>query len=314
MNRRFLLLTLLLVFRMADPVTAQERSFSIPFQLTEYNNMSVQAVLNKKDTVNLMFHTAANAIALTEASVKKLQSIRFSGADSVKSWGGGGNTSRFSRENTIQIGELTWSNETIWEDMNSGQKTDGKFGIDLFAGKVIEIDFDKKIIVVSTSLPNKVRDYQRLALIFENDLMFVEAGCQVGDSLYKNRFLLHSGYSGAVLLDDKFAFGNRFDKQLKIVAEKELKDSFGHTIKTQRAVLPALRIGVEKLENVPVGFFEGSLGRQKMSVFGGDMLKRFNIIIDAERAHIYLKASSLKAAGVYGVAMLTRLARGRRSL
>jgi hypothetical protein len=44
---------------------------------------------------------------------------------------------------------------------------------------------------------------------------------------------------------------------------------------------------------VPVSFFEGALGRQKVSVMGGDFLKRFNIVIDADRAFIYLKTNGL---------------------
>ena len=40
-----------------------------------------------------------------------------------------------------------------------------------------------------------------------------------------------------------------------------------------------------------VGFFEGAIGIQKMSILGGDILKRFNIIIDAERKFIYLKTN-----------------------
>jgi hypothetical protein len=61
-----------------------------------------------------------------------------------------------------------------------------------------------------------------------------------------------------------------------------------------KAILPALKIGTVKLSNVPVGFFSGALGRQKMSVLGGDILKRFNIIIDSKREYIYLKPNKLK--------------------
>jgi hypothetical protein len=73
-----------------------------------------------------------------------------------------------------------------------------------------------------------------------------------------------------------------------------LKDSYGNVLKTRKAILPALIIGDEILTDVPAGFFEGAIGRQKMSIFGGDILKRFNIRIDARREHIYLKANNLR--------------------
>jgi hypothetical protein len=271
-----------------------EKTYVIPFQLTEHNNLSVQAVLNKKDTVHLMFHTAAGSLTLIEETVKKLSSLHFDGTDSVKSWGGGGNPSRFSKNNSLQIGELQWEDVSIWENKNSGPGTDGKFGLHLFEGKVIEIDFDKKIIILHTSLPRKAKKYEKLKLTFENDNMFLESGCITGKNTVNNKFLIHSGYAGSVLFDDKFAAENNMAQQLKITGEKELKDSHGNVLKTKKAILPALKIGNQKLTHVPVEFFQGAIGRQKMSLIGGDVLKRFNIIIDAQREWIYLTANHSK--------------------
>lgn len=271
------------------------QEYTIPFRLTEHNNISVPAILNGKDTVNLMFHTAANSVMLTEEATQKMTSISFNRTDSVKSWGGDANTSRFSKSNTLQIGQLTWNDLAIWEDKNSGPGTDGKFGINLFENKVIEIDFEKKIITLSTALPAKAGKYEKLKLTTENDLMFMEARCETGKGTYTNKFLIHSGYFGAVLLDDAFVAQNNIDNQLQTIDEKSLKDSYGNVLKTKRAMLPAFFIGKEKLPNIPVGFFTGSIGRQKMSIIGGDVLKRFSIIIDAQRQYVYLKTNNLKA-------------------
>lgn len=265
----------------------------IPFKLTEYNNISVKAVVNQKDTVNLMFHTAADALMLTEEATKRIHSIDFNRTDTVSSWGGQ-NSSRFSKSNTLQIEGLTWENLPIWEDKNSGQHTDGKFGTNLFDKKVIEIDFDKKVIIVSNSLPSKAKNYEKLNLTYNNGNMFIEGTCQVGENVYHNRFLVHSGYSGGLLLDDKFVSDNKLAEQLKVTGEKSLKDSYGNVIKTKKAILPIFALGKAQLNEVPVGFFEGAIGRQKMSIIGGDVLKRFHVIIDAERNAIYLKPNNLK--------------------
>jgi hypothetical protein len=277
-------------------VSAQEKvekEYTIPFELTVYNNISVKAILNEKDTVRLMFHTAASAVALTKDAVKKLTTLNFEGSHNVKSWGGE-NESRFSERNSIQIDELKWNDVSIWEDENSGQQTDGKFGIDFFDGKIIEIDFEKKVIVLYSELPKKAKKHQKLKLTVGNDAMFLEASADVGGTIRKNQFLIHSGYYGSVLFDDTFVAENNLDGKLKIVAEKELKDSFGNVLKTKKAILPLFSIGDQKFTNIPVGFFTGAIGRQKMSVLGGDILKRFNIIIDIKAGFIYLKANSLK--------------------
>ena len=291
----FVVVLLAVLTCLGQTASGQNKEYSIPFQLTAYNNISVEAILNKKDTVHLMFHTAASSVTLTEEATKKLNNLSFEGADSVKSWGGDGNISRFSKSNSLQIGELKWDSLPIWEDKNSGRNTDGKFGADLFKDKVIEIDFDKKIILVRASLPGKVKKYEKLKLIFKHgDSFFIEASCKIGKRTFTNRFLIHSGYSGAVLFDDKFVDSNKIDKELTIIGERELKDSYGHVLKTEKAILPTLRIARVQLNNVPVSFFQGAIGRQKISIIGGDILKRFNIIIDAQREYIYLKPNGLK--------------------
>ena len=293
-----------LLIALSEALPAQQKKqaeYSIPFQLTEYNNISVQAILNKKDTLQLMFHTAANSVMLTEDGVKKLKSMVFDRTDTVKSWGGGGNASRYSKINSLQIGALTFDSVPIWEDKNSGQHTDGKFGPNLFAGKVLEIDFEENVIRLYASLPRKIKKYQKLKLAFENDMMFLEAICETGKGSYPNRYLIHSGYAGAVLFDDRFVSDNKLAEQLTVVAEKQMTDSYGHVLKTKNVVLPAFIIGHEKLLNMPAGFFEGAIGRHKMSIVGGDVLKRFNIIIDAQRQYIYLKANKLKRTGYLNV-------------
>jgi hypothetical protein len=288
----------ILVTFITHAVSAQD---TIPFQLTTYNNLSVQAVLNKQDTLQLMFHTASNALHITEDGIKKLKSIQFDRTDSVKSWGGNGNSSRHSKNNVLQIGDMRWEQIALWEDKYSGHFTDGKFGTNLFENKVIEIDFDKKQLIISNHLPAKTKKYEKLKLIVERDNMFIESSITIGNSAFKNKFLIHSGYGGAILLDDQFANENKIGEKLKIVKETTMKDAFGNDLKTQHVLLPVLKIGNEKLKQVPAGFWKGTIGRQKMSAMGGDILKRFNIIIDAQREHIYLKANHLKKAGYLNV-------------
>lgn len=301
MTRKRSLTTVILVIliMMSLPGLSQQKpnpdkADTIAFQLTDHNNIAVQAVLNQRDTVLLMFHTAANFLTLTEEAVQKLKSVRFDGVtDSIKSWGGQDNAARFSKNNRVQIGGLQWDSVTLWENKNSGQHTDGKFGIDLFAKKAIEIDFDKNIIVLNNGMPAKAAWFDRLALRVQRDDLFVDATCIIGKHHFNHPFLLHSGYYGAVLLDDQFTNENKLGAMLATTGEKQLKDSYGNIVKVKKAVLPQLQLGKQILVDVPAGFFEGAVGAQKMSVLGGDVLKRFNIIIDPERTYIYLNANHL---------------------
>ena len=295
MTRPFPLLILLTGLHLC----AVAQDYPIPFQLTEYNNLSVKAIVNKKDTLHLMFHTAEEGLMLTETAVKQMTSMRMDGADTVKSWGGPG-VSRTSKNNRLDIGALHWDSLQVWVDENSGQHTDGKFGPDLFSGKAIEIDFDARVITVHTTLPAAIGSWQKLKLQSEPGSLYIEANCVVNGVPIPCRFLIHSGYAGSLLLDDRFAADNHLDSLLKVVGVKELKDSYGHVIKTKKVLLPGFQIGTENLTGVPAAFFEGAIGRQKKSVLGGDILKRFNWIIDAKREYIYMRPNHLQSSPWFG--------------
>lgn len=292
-----LLRLFLLVTTVSFSSAAQDHR--IPFQLTEYNNLRVSALLNKTDSLHLMFHTAESGLTLTDSAVKRLTGFRLNGADTANSWGGQG-VSRYGKGNILQIGDLRWDSLLVWVDQNSGQHTDGKFGPDLFSGKVIVIDYDAMAITVRTDLPAETSDWQKLKLQSERGSMYIEATCEVNGVAVPNRFLIHSGYGGSLLLDDRFVADNHLDSLLKVVGVKELKDSYGHVIRTLKVLLPKFSIGNVALANVPAGFFEGKIGRQKKSVLGGDILKRYNWIIDAKREFIYMRPNHLQSSPYLG--------------
>lgn len=266
---------------------------SIPFELTAHNNISIKALLNEQDTLNLMFHTAAGSLTLIRSRTEYIENIDWSEEQEVESWGGE-SKAKYSESNSLRIGDLTWDSLPIWENENSGPGTDGKFGPNLFKDQVIEIDFDESVINIYRSLPKKTKNYKMCALTYTDGFMFIEGTSKVGSKVHPNKFLIHSGFGGSILYDDKFVETNKLSEQLKVISEKELKDSYGNVLKTKKAVLPLFTIGGEEFRDMPVGFFEGSIGRQQMSVIGGDLLKRFNMIIDSERKHIYLKPNGFK--------------------
>lgn len=294
-NALQLILTISLWAIYSNTAIAQStaKTYTIPFKLTSQNNIAINALINGKDTVSLMFHTAANSLTLTSEAITNMKSLRFEGADTVKSWGGGENSSRYSKNNVLQIGKKKWEHIPLWENLNSGPGTGGKFGPELFEGQFIDIDFDRKIITISSNLPAKSEAYSKLATEYKDDMLFINATCKIGSEQLSSSFLIHSGYAGAILFDDGFTNNNQLDQKLKIVSEKDLKDSFGNVLTVKKAVLPALLLGDNSLNEVPAGFFKGAIGRQKMSIVGGELLKRFNMIISADRKTVYLKPNSL---------------------
>ena len=220
-------------------------------------------------------------------AVRKANNINWTDASEVTSWGGKTKV-RFSADNRLRIGEFKWERIKVWEDKLSGVGTDGKFGLDLFDDRIVEIDFDRRCIIIYDTIPAKAAKYQHLKLECAPGELFVEGNCMFKGASEPNRFLIHTGYSGGILLDDDFVKKTGIDGQIEINEESSLKDSFGNMIKVKKATLPALTLGDISMEQVPVGFFSGAIGRQKKSVMGMAVLKRLNLIFDVSNESLYV--------------------------
>ena len=260
------------------------------FRLSEANNLLVKTVLNGGDTLTLMLHTAANAVTLTEVATKRIRSIQWDAVDSTESWGGQ-QEARRSSYNTLEIGVFKWDSVAIWENTHSGPGTDGKFGLNLFDDKILEIDFEQGLLLVHDQLPTKAQQFSRLPLTGEAGLYFLPAMVKIENQTYVHTFLIHTGYGGTLLLDDLFVEETKLGEQLEILEEQELKDAYGNIVINQKALLPIFEIGQSRLKELPIGFFKGSIGRQKMSVIGGDLIKRFNWLLDVKEGYVYLEAN-----------------------
>ena len=212
--------------------------------------------------------------SLTKEATSRLSDLKFDKSETVTSWGGKA-TSRYSENHSIQIADLSWERVTIGESDYSGPATDGKFGPNLFSGKIVAIDFDTCTISLHDKLPEIDAAFQRLDLIVKNDLMFIEGALQIGDRQYKQKFMIHSGFGGTLLLDDEFVSTNKLAEQLTTTSVTELKDSFGNIVKTRNVVLPSMRFGSFRLDGVSVGLFDAALGKQKRSLLGGNILKKY---------------------------------------
>lgn len=260
----------------------------IPFTLSEDNNWIFEAILNEKDTLKLMLHTAASGLTLIEESADRYPSVTWNESDAIKTWGGD-EVARTSHFNTFQLKDFKLDSIPIWENRFSGPGTDGKFGLGLLNDHIISLDFDHYYMIISEALPEDISSYEAFKVEHENGLIFIQAESILEDTIISHRFLIHSGYGSCILYDDEFAAQYSFADRLEIVNSKILKDAYGNEIVTKQAILPQLKLGSFELSNVPVGFFEGSIGRQKVSVMGGDILRRFNMVIDLKKDTIYLK-------------------------
>jgi hypothetical protein len=271
------------------PATSNDAPVSIPFTLNAQHNIVVEAQIDESAPLKLMLHTASSEVTLTEDAVRRLTGIAFDEKTKIQSWGGTSD-SRASAGHRVRIGGLVRDDITLWENKHSGDGTGGKFGLDYFGGSVVEIDYDAGRIRVYSALPDKAKRYEAIPIENDNGTLFVRGVCAFADRKHENRFMIHSGYGGGLLLDDDFAASSGIDTKIVITETSRLTDSFGHTIEVKKGLMPAFALNNITLHDVPVGFFPGAIGRQKTSVLGADILKRFNLIFDVVNARLYVQA------------------------
>ncbi len=261
---------------------------TLNFEMNEHSNLLFPVVVNSEDSLLLMFHTAINDYSIIS---ERAQSLSWKNADSIESWGGR-SAARYSDSNQLNLGPFLFENEGFWECQKSGPGSDGKFGLNTFDGLFVEIQFESSELIAHATEPKNLSDYQICPVTQQNGVLFVTLRFEVNGEILENDFLIHSGYGGTLLLDDGFVQEHQLNEKLAITDQKFLKDSFGNEIAVNKAKVSTVRWLENELAEVPVGFFGGTIARQQMSVLGADFLKRFDLIIAANRQFVYIKPNA----------------------
>lgn len=265
---------LALIFLFSNLIHAQKR---IPFRITKYNNIIVKALVNDKDSLNLMFQIAMEDASISPERLNSVNSIVFK--------------NEMSENNSLKMGNLGFENIKFYDNELTGHEADGKFGTGIFKGKTYQIDYDHNQFVIYDALPN-VNDYKKIPLVKnEYGLIIITCNNIIGNEEHKANFLLQSGYYGGLLYSNEFADSNKLSEKLEITGEKTLKNSANQSITTMQGILPFLGISDLQMKNVSAGFFTGEIKNQSVNYFSADLIRRFNWIFDLKRQFVYIKPS-----------------------
>ena len=268
------LIIFFLIFIFSNIINAQER---IPFRITKYNNIIVKALVNNKDSLNLMFQIAMEDASISPERLNPANSIVFE--------------KEISENNSLKIGNLDFENIKFYDNEFTGYEADGKFGTGIFKGKTYQIDYDNNQFIIYDSLPN-VTGYKKILLVKnEYGLIIISCNNIIANEKYQTDLILQSGYSGGLLYSNDFADSNKLSEKLEITGEKTLKNSANQSITTKQGILPLLGISDTHLKNVSAGFFTGEIKNQSVNYFGADLIRRFNWIFDLKREVVYIKPS-----------------------
>jgi len=250
---------------------------SIPFRLTHENTIILKTMVNKKDSLHLMFQIAMEDAALSPVRTRNADHIVF-------------NNQEISDGNTVTIANIDFQNVRFFDNERAGNEADGKIGTGIFKNKIFKIDYDNGQFVLYDTMPN-LKGYQPISITLKEGGLYTTTESIMEGIPYALPFLLQSGYSGGLLYSNEFSDDKNLHEMLKVTNEKTLKNAAGQSLTTKQGILPSLKLGKTMLTNLTAGFFTGDLKMQRTNYMGADILKRFNWIFDAERKQAYIQPS-----------------------
>jgi hypothetical protein len=256
---------------------------SIPLTINNQNTIFVKAIFNEVDTLNLNFDTGTTELILTNDVLKnKLKSA----------------TKLYSTLYNLKIGKTTYKTK-VYDAVLSGHGTDGRFGWDLFKNKVVELNYDKGMMIIHPELPKNISNnnkYTILKMEFFKDLFLVKAKIKQKNVVNEDLFLFDTGFQRTVMLDNDLLKEGKFPAQnMKVIKKIIMRGAQGNEIPVITSNLEILKIGKYKLKNVPVQQTTSNkpLKNKNIHILGNEVLKRFNILLDFKSNVVYLVRNKL---------------------
>jgi hypothetical protein len=258
-------------------------SDSISLAINDQNTIFVRAVFNETDTLNLNFDTGTTELILTNDVLKnKLKST----------------PKLYNTFYNLKIGNTNYKTK-VYDAELTGHGTDGRFGWDFFKDKIVELNYDKSLMIVHSVLPKNIarnNKFTKLKIEFFEDLFLVESEIKQYGVTNKDLFLFDSGYQRTVMLDNDLLKQGKFPtEKMEVLKKAIMKGAQGNEIPIITSNLKLLKIGKFKLKNIPVQQLTMSkpLKNKNIHILGNEVLKRFNIFLDFQNNVVYLKPNHL---------------------
>ena len=270
--------------------TALSASDTLPFTITEGNNIVFKAILDGTDTLDFYFDTGGTDLVIKHSAVKNRTSLLE------------GRNENYSEENfvpleglyALSLNNLSWDSLTIYPTEVGPEEADGHFGWDLFRDKVVELDYDNQRMIVHTAFSGDLETYSKLEIEYTHTLFCIQGTIKVGENEFPNRYLFDSGFQRAVILDKDLREKSQFPDTLPVIKESRLKNSEGTEFINQVVNIDEICFENSCASEVPIQLLSTpNPARFETHILGNELLKRFNTILDFQNGFVYLKPNSL---------------------
>ncbi len=283
------------------------RKVQIPFELRN-NLIIVPVVLNGMLPLKFVIDTGVQTGILTQKAFSDILNLPYSKKYIIAGPGGEGVVEAYITNNvSLDLPGIHGTghallvlNEDYLELRNYlGTDVHGILGYELFSRFIVEINYEKKVLVVSSPVNFKAkRRYKRVPITVEDTKPYITTDVELSNGeVIRAKLMMDSGASHGLLLEPQS------DPRIT-VPEKSVSSQIGRgiggAIMGRVGRVHSLMMG-DYLVKEPIASFPDpnsymdslKIGKTaRNGTIGGEILSRFNIAFDFSREQIFLKKNS----------------------
>jgi hypothetical protein len=278
-------------YRRIDP-NATTGPVAIPISIRR-GKLHLEGKTNDSRMLDFIFDTGAEICALYPSAIAKGAKLQFDGT--TLNAGTGGTTLRqTSSDNRLEIAGLRWDHEPFMYVEKQADRADGIVGYTVFEGKVVEFDFDRMVMIVHDTLPAHAAGFTKTPMPLSPSLPAVESTLVNGEKRASGLFVLDTGGTGAMVVNQAFAATHSLHGTMKILRTGTSRGVGSAGIRNHVLLLPQLTIAGFDVPNVPINVELPSDDNQAPpgGVLCMEVLQRFNSILDFQRNEAYFKPNT----------------------
>lgn len=299
----FILLPILLFSQ--TRITTSKESVKIPFELindvividVKCNNVGLKMIFDTGSNNNILFSSPKEEIEFKNS--KKISLMGLGIGEEINA--------HLSKNNTLEINSIQDSNFEILVITDQNIDVVNKFGVEIngvigtsfFKNYILEINYDKKYLVLHKSnnrkVGRKLKKYTEENIDLENNKAFLKIKTSLNsERIFTSKLLMDTGLGDSVWL---------FENDSVVRPDLFIKDFLGRglsgDIHGDRARISTLKVNKFIFKDALVSFPDVktlsilNIKKDRNGSLGGSFLKRFNWILDFSNRKVYLKKNSL---------------------
>lgn len=267
-------------------------ALTIPITM-ENGKLHIKGRVNGSKTLDMIFDTGADSCVIYPSARSKGVELKMD--DSILNSGTGGVTlRRVSRDNRIEIADARWNHVPLVCVEKQADRSDAIIGYSLFEDRVVELDYDRMLMLVHDGLPPHASEFSKTEMPYSGTLPSVEIIMADGSRSYRGNFILDTAANGSMLVNQAFAMDHNMHGTLRKVGSGVSRGVGSGSIRSNQLMLPTLSIAGHSLRDVPLHVELPSNANQAPpgGVVCMDVLCRLNSILDFPAGEAYFRPNT----------------------